>query len=206
MPRRHRLRWFLTAVFGLTLVVFGGPYVYWGIVGWHKGERFYAGLPSSYWSGQVRSWARHKVPFWAKSLPQRVQDWLGLAGRPSLLAGNPGAVPVLLELLRPEYDESFLVSMEARRALEETKEPPAECVPTLVALLDSEESLRRLLAAELLGRIGSEARAAVPALRGRLDEGNDLVRDAVVKALRRIDPATPVEVRSRVKVADPDDL
>jgi HEAT repeat protein len=64
----------------------------------------------------------------------------------------------------------------------------AKLVQTLAAALESESTMVRKRAAQLLGEFGPAARAAVPALLQSLRDRENAVREAAEAALRQIDP------------------
>jgi HEAT repeat protein len=66
-----------------------------------------------------------------------------------------------------------------------------EAVPLLTELLEDENARTRAEAADTLGRFGSAARPAVPALCKALNDTRLSVRTEVVRALYRIDPRHP---------------
>lgn len=69
-------------------------------------------------------------------------------------------------------------------------EKPAKVVPILMADLGSWEAVTRRLSANLLGRFGDAAKEAVPALLQTLQDSDETVREAALKALQKIDPET----------------
>jgi HEAT repeat protein len=75
--------------------------------------------------------------------------------------------------------------------------PPA--VPPLVAALESSDPQARLRAAEVLARMGSDAKDAVPALTRLLDDPNESIRKAATRALGRIGPAAEEAVPALVR-------
>jgi len=67
-------------------------------------------------------------------------------------------------------------------------------VPVLIAGLGNRKDfLADIAAAGALGRIGPEAKAAVPALRRMLADDNEARRNAARDALQRIDPKALAE-------------
>jgi HEAT repeat protein len=100
---------------------------------------------------------------------------------------GPAAVP---ELIRALQDSDSKVRVAAAEALGKIGPPAAASVPTLIELLDDEDSWLR--AAETLGQIGREARAAVPKLLAKLEGMQPLSGShdylAVIQALGGIGP------------------
>ncbi len=111
-----------------------------------------------------------------------------------LITGKPdAAVAVLIEKL-----EDLTVGCKAAEVLVEIGPPAAEAaVPAITKLLESEDAVSRLCAAEALGRIGPAAKSAVPALKGRLEDPDEDVRGAAAQALKQIapQPAVPEDPR-----------
>jgi hypothetical protein len=75
--------------------------------------------------------------------------------------------------------------------------PPA--VPPLVAALESSDPQTRLRAAEVLARMGSDAKDAAPALTRLLDDPDEQIRKAATRALGRIGPAAEEAVPALVR-------
>jgi hypothetical protein len=75
--------------------------------------------------------------------------------------------------------------------------PPA--VPPLVAALESSDPQTRLRAAEVLARMGSDAKDAVPALTRLLDDPDEEIRKAATRALGQIGPAAEEAVPALVR-------
>lgn len=62
------------------------------------------------------------------------------------------------------------------------------CLPYLIKAMSSSDRVQRENAATTLGRIGPEAREAIPALNNALQDGHGWVRDAATRAIQLIDP------------------
>jgi HEAT repeat protein len=98
-------------------------------------------------------------------------------------------LPVLLEALRVKEMPPGSYPAMALSLVEPAEAVPALVVPALVGVLENEadpETRERAIAA--LGRLGSRAKAAVPALRAALDDANQEVRQQAVSALKQIAP------------------
>ena len=74
-------------------------------------------------------------------------------------------------------------------ASEEANEVNKKAVVNLIqALSDNTNPVARVLAARMLGEIGSRAKSAVPALSNAAEDRNDDVRKAAVFAISKIAP------------------
>jgi len=125
---KRRVLWGLALVF-LVAVAFLEPT---GVLrGWLRGESFYQGRPTTYWSSELRQWkcqwhaSEHEGPlsvpsthyyasnrepsFFQKLLNLTQPDW------PTLLDGDPEGLPVLNELLQ---DSSLHVRKLAQVGIE----------------------------------------------------------------------------------------
>ena len=61
-------------------------------------------------------------------------------------------------------------------------------VTALIPALAAEDRIVRQVAAEILGRLGPDAQAAIPALVRALHDSHGWVREAAAQALQKIDP------------------
>jgi hypothetical protein len=94
---KRRWLWLVVALLLLLLAIPG----YWVVPGLIRQERFYHGLPSSYWASAIGTWierAGRKIAGKASFLDE-LESFVNIGTKPSVLDGDPGAVPVLLELL-----------------------------------------------------------------------------------------------------------
>lgn len=136
-PRRIAL---VLAVLVVFASVFFHPAVYWPVTGWVRGEAFYDGRPTSYWSHAIRRWGNDSA---ALSWMDKTRVGVGLsrceavprpvvigdhfdpfdpflrypatANIPHLPTGvDRAAMPVLVELLR---DQKEAVRLQAAAAL-----------------------------------------------------------------------------------------
>jgi len=106
------------------------------------------------------------------------------------------AIPALKQALKDKDSAARKASVGALKRVLGEEEGGAAAVSELVSVLksDPDETLRRA-AAETLGRIGQEARVAIPALLKALWDKDKLVPEHIMEALKRIDSAaiaTPV--------------
>jgi HEAT repeat protein len=197
---RRKLRGISVAVAAvmLTLLAVPGFYVVPGLL---KQEKFFRGLPTSYWRSQLKNWDRNKDQrlAWSQSPVGRVVDGLGL-GIPSRwpLYRDPAAVPLLIDLL---HDPDHSVRFGAAQATGYIGPPAAAAVPHLLELLETEDPLFRSVIAWQLARIGPAALPAVPLLIKDLRSWEGY-GEIVAGAMRRFGrPAIPLLVPL---LADPD--
>jgi hypothetical protein len=203
--RRLLLALGLALVIGVPLMV---PAVHWRLWGWLHGEAFYQGRPTSYWRAQAADWliandwgcipslSRHTLP---EVLGYERTDWLEKrlhipprtgADAAGLWAGDPAAVPVLIELLTCEDSG---IAAQAADGLARVGPYAEAAVPALVEVLSTdrtEETGLREGAARALGRVGPKASPAAPVLSEVSQNRREHVdvRRAAAEALRLIDP------------------
>lgn len=182
-------RWRLLICLALLLLVLGSllhPAVHWRVIGWWRGEAFYQGRPTSWWSTELQRWgpayyigldgglAYSSEPYWC-----RRSSWWEDALRTNVGVASSSQPP--------------LVQAGDRAA-----------IPLLVELLAHEDVDVRHIAVYGLGRLGKEAQMAVPTLMQFVEEaekrklaGGDGIRwwldhgafvNQVKHALKRIDP------------------
>jgi HEAT repeat protein len=96
---------------------------------------------------------------------------------------DPGAVPVLIDLVRKD---EFVVRLWAFDALAEIGPAAKDTIPTLTAMLGQNNRFLREYASKVLGRIGPEARSAIPALEKILRDPEPTNRIVAATALWRI--------------------
>ena len=93
------------------------------------------------------------------------------------------AVPVLFRMLSSEDDEDA-----ARGALRSIDDADADAVPVLIEGLESEDRRRRFYATFLLGKVGPDAKEALPILRRLRDETESTrYRDSIQKTIDAIE-------------------
>jgi hypothetical protein len=189
--RKRRLFW---AGFGLVVLVAlpFAPWGYYAILGLLRGDHFYHGLSSSYWCAAVRASAEGSTSTAPYSWPVLVRWWqyLGLDGHPSVLKGDPEAVPVLIDLLQSR-DVRICV-----RALQALHGPQAKAaVPAVLEVLRprllgmppgeiSEEcDIVRRSALRAVERTGPDA---LPCLLKALADADPLMRREVCRLLRSV--------------------
>jgi hypothetical protein len=82
------------------------PAVHWRLIGWVKGEAFYQGRPTSWWSREVDNLTK---PSW-------IDQYLGRANRDeaelALVTRDREAIPVLIELLHDSSRDVRLFAVE----------------------------------------------------------------------------------------------
>lgn len=121
------------------------------VLGFLRGERFYQGMPTSYWSKRIRE---GPFPYSSGEIVQvdyrtwvpatsvdELKSWLGLqhtvaAFQYPLRENDPEAIPVLIELLK---DPSSTVRMYAAETLGAFGPRAVSALPTLSELLDDKE-------------------------------------------------------------------
>jgi vesicle coat complex subunit len=164
----------LFRVTALSLLLLALPLVPWGCyatLGVIRGERFYHGLPTSYWREMVKQ-GPVSLPTWSPACVRRSFAYFG-AGNAFILGDRDyAAIPVTLELLKDEdaevRQEAFwtlfwftdsILGWRHNASGEIPSGPPEEgrrilaIVPLLLEALHDEESSVRMLAAQLLGHI-----------------------------------------------------
>jgi len=190
-------------------------------VGYLRGENRFKGWPTSYWRYEVEkyvSWREHPRPR-AKSLWEKFVAYFSSSDqdrKPDVLWGNPGAVPVLIDLTRERtnlglyveaYNTLSTIGPSARDAIPSLKEDVKdedvyrstcallvllhlgpEGFPILIeALKDDRPQIRRQAASEI-ARVEPPAWDAIPALVEALQDEDEGVRTLAALALKKIDP------------------
>ncbi len=184
--RRHRIRWVLLALAGLALLAPVGAYVYYHA----RGEHWFRLRPTSYWRREV---LLHSGTDW-KSLSDRLApaaDRAGVSKHPrwrALMAREPDALPVLLDLLR---DGDPLVRSQACLGLMDNPGPPA--AQALARAVFDDDELVRHVARCGLRLMGSHQGPAVPALRRLVHDQDERVRAEALELLLRINPEAAVQ-------------
>jgi HEAT repeat protein len=131
--------------------------------------------------------------------PVRVERWMKATGADpagewgkamasvyALHAIGRRAVPTLLDMAGNDHDG--LVRTSALQLLQTSKLARASDAPRLVKLLEHEDPLVRRKSADVLGRLGSEARTALPRLRELVSNDPDLqVRESAEAAIRQME-------------------
>jgi HEAT repeat protein len=157
------------AVAGTSLVI---TPVRFAAVGWWRGEKFYHGLPASYWLFQLKAVCEPvKVQPDAEGLVA-IFGGLAVDGYIKIVAEDIGkdAVPGLVDMLN---DPNPTVRMVAVRALHRIGLEAAEAAPALIdAAKHDKESRVRFNAALALVEIEPGAKSAVPILIESLKDNN----------------------------------
>src|SRR5579862_4720093 len=132
-------RWFLLIL--LLLLLLGSlllvPSVRWPVYGWLRGEAFYQGKPTSYWSQKIRI--------------------LGEAWR----SGNSASPSPLADRFHSIFQSGDIYT-EEQEAVALFKDPSA--LPVLLALLKDESPVVRSAGVYLLDKTGLPADTMVPVL------------------------------------------
>jgi len=162
---KHRRRLWLVL---LLLLLVGGlllvPSVRWPVYGWLRGQAFYQGMPTSWWTKEIEE-SHHYIPFvesedggtseWCVETSVSLWDqWLlRLKPRPTaipvpeiilsspLLMGDPQALPVLLALVRGDSAKGRRVAI--RGLLAQGKPNPEVVQALLAAIGDSDNEVRQ---------------------------------------------------------------
>ncbi|MDA1179700.1 MAG: HEAT repeat domain-containing protein, partial [Planctomycetota bacterium] len=92
------------------------------------------------------------------------------------------AVPELFSLLSSDVDASAV-----RATLHEIDDPDPRTIPMLLDGLKSDNHRSRFMAVVLLGRVGPQARVALPALKLLAGEGKEPFQKAVSRAIEQIE-------------------
>jgi len=110
---------------------------------------------------------------------------------------------------RPIYDYHVAPAQYSLKPLQDWTEQEAAAealgrigpaaLPQLVELLRSERAEVRLIAAQVIARMGSDAKDAVPALIPLLDDPDERVRKAATRTLGRIGPDAAAAVPELLK-------
>jgi HEAT repeat protein len=177
MKRRWRL-WL-----GLVLLLFVAasfllPAVRWRVIGWVKGEAFYEGRPTSYWSKEIERSAEEIAPNQTTTIAKspgmidQLKDFVGIprdnSDIPAVLQGDSAAMAVLSELLK---DKNPLVRRQVVWAacgwvMSHRHQPDVLAVLPLLSegLKDSEEQTRWWAVGGLVKIPPEHAEAAIPVL------------------------------------------
>jgi hypothetical protein len=175
------------AVAGTSLVI---TPVRFAAVGWCRGEKFYHGLPASYWLLQLKAACEPvKVQPDAEGLVA-IFGGLAVDGYIKMVAEDIGkdAVPGLVDMLN---DPNPSVRVVAVRALHRIGPEAAEAAPALIdAAKKEKESRVRFKAAMALVEIEPGSKSAVPILIESLKDNNLPwgAKDLAIGALGKIGP------------------
>ncbi|MFI6586029.1 HEAT repeat domain-containing protein [Embleya sp. NPDC050493] len=122
----------------------------------------------------------------------RHEQWSTTASALDALASFGTAAAAALRVIRPLADAADVnVRAAATAALWALERDPADVVPRLEKLLDSERNHETI---EVLGRIGPPARAVLPRLRAMSDDGHEWTRVHAAAALWDIAGETEAEL------------
>ncbi len=186
---KRRILW---ACIGL-LAILAALLVPWGIYflpAYVRGEHFYRGRPTSYWSGEIKRWRESGDPDqYEAPLLDKVLNFLSNEVRTTVPAvrnsSDPAAIRVLIDLL--EDDDSH-VRLWAQHDLAVIDSRSEEAVARFVAALKDPNPDIRGLGATFLGHGHSQNRAVVPALGEALRDNVDWVRLEALEALANFGP------------------
>jgi hypothetical protein len=159
----------LTLVLGAALATPASRYPLVGVLG---GERFFHGMPTSYWSSEIRSIRGLSIE---NRLPVKVQSLCYYLG---------------VEFIFPYFD--IYPSVRFIELMNDV-----EAVPVLIDLLKDEHADVRGVAAQALGGYGPEAANAISSLHQLLHADEAFVREHAASALHRIASDTAAEAGAR---------
>jgi hypothetical protein len=161
---KRRYRWLL-ALLLLVAASFLLPAVHWRLIGWVRGEAFYQGRPTSYWRSECQCW-RWNPPctgpgYWCRFRSDDRYSWIEKylpVPKMALLQGDPGALPVLLELLDVDEAAHEVLTVSALHNLGPAARP---AVPRLMDLVQRRGKIEGHIYQALLAM---DSQAAVEAM------------------------------------------
>jgi hypothetical protein len=164
-------RWRLLLMLVLLLLVAGSfllPAVHWRVIGWVKGEAFYEGRPTSYWSGEAKRWEWKRA--WGTGTLQPAEGWDR----------------------RSSPSEEFLEAVTGNRSWFVSAklvlvEPEPAALSVLIELLHDPSPQVRLIAVRGLGYLSQEAKPAIPALQALCGDEHVDVRQEAITTVRWIE-------------------
>jgi HEAT repeat protein len=101
-------------------------------------------------------------------------------------AAKPATAGLSRELDSPDRFLALASAWALARIDAANPQIATKSVPVLIEALSATDATTRLHAAEALGRLGPLARPAAPALKGRLQDADQHVRDAAAQALNSL--------------------
>jgi hypothetical protein len=156
------------------------------LLGYLRGENRFEGRPTSYWRFRVELYTARRPNPAAMNYFEKLLNYLSINGtpeRPSVLAGKPEALPVLIDLIREK--RSLPVTQEVYKAIGTMGQPSAKQVlPLLEEEIDGQEGMFcRMAAVRALGRLGQEG---IPLLIRALKHKSPDVRVTAAGTLKEI--------------------
>jgi HEAT repeats len=182
--RLLRRRWLLfgLAGFGLAVLACWSVYLVPPLL---RGEHFFRGRPTSYWSQLIQEWHEDNCgKNWKTPWPDVLFEQVGIGrnpfNTPAVLGSEDEALPVLYELL---HDDSDVVRDNAVLAF--TIRPREQARPVFLAALQDRCDDVRATAALELGFLaeGSPDPEAWAAILGALTDDSDIVRFNVLGSI-----------------------
>jgi hypothetical protein len=216
--KRRRLFWLSLLLLLLVLAVVVFPASRWRIIGWVKGEAFYDGRPTSYWSERIK--ARHVrhdersklILAKANNTYSWTRLWSDLTGRDTEDLSDPlctqesaypfadtAAVPVMIELLGDPESQVRIYTCHALVTVEGSNKA---AIPALVLMLGSADVYDRRNAASVLAIIGPEGPNVVRALTLALRDADAYVVYQSVRALGAMGPEAREAIPALEKLLD----
>jgi hypothetical protein len=146
--------------------------VHWRLIGFVKGEAFYQGRPTSYWSTEAFSlqWLDAEAGGGGETC------WVDYHWMRPVSSVEQVLATLNLTTIKHKSDDFVLLNGDST------------AIPVLIALLRDPEPQVRQIAAQGLGKVGAGASAAIPAISIACHDENDMVQQQARQALRAIDP------------------
>jgi HEAT repeat protein len=166
-----------------------------------RGEHFYGGRPTSYWSRQVREWIKdwQRGQRWTPPWPERVLHFLRFRSDiriPAVLQDvSPGLLPVLSDLVEDEDRDVRLWALRHLAVIDSDSS-------VIIAALGNGEQEVRFTAAVLLGESKSRNPDVMLALSHALGDNSVEVRHRAAYALVNLGPEAALPL---VRVLDDPD-
>jgi hypothetical protein len=172
LVEKRRCLWLCLTLLLVALLLL--PAVHWRVIGWVKGEAFYQGRPTSYWSREAGNLMQIGAMVW----------------------GSPKASVVIPQWQRqPSWIEQYLPTGIGNSSTEFALfKKDEEELPVLIELLHDPSAQVRLVAAQSLCHFGPEAEFAAERLLPLCYDQDKDVRRMARMAMRNIDIETALKV------------
>ncbi len=210
--KKHLIRGLIALFLLSLLVVVVSPRIRWKIHGWCQGERFYQGLPTSYWSGILQQYGH--VCYWPpnrnlREFPDHSCSPIAFTNPPVLRVPTSGGRPMSSARVLPQQGSggikihSFQDAGKLATGLFRPEDPwvpdgkdPA-ALPVLLQLLHDVDPDVQLYSVLILGCMDTNLQEAVPHLQPLLRDGSPDVGREAAFVLCRIQNTS--EVLSQLK-------